>query len=417
MTRAEMAELVAQHVWERHGVVAPIDRKYLGRLERGEVRWPNARYRQALREILGVSSDRLLGFHSANSARTAKELEPVDRRSFFKAAAASGMAIAGRDHLWRAELADDGLRGPNAEPDHDGDLQALVARVEQLERNDARVGGGGDQLKEAVTLYKRVTGWRNDGTRSVRLDDALSRLQGDIGGWAGWLAYDAGKLAGASRYLTATIVHARTSDLPDIEIRAMSYLVLLLNRKGQHRDALQCAEAAQRIAAQGAPRKVRSLLHMRAAASHAALADARSYQAEVAAAYRSFEREQSMPDPLWAQFVTETELQGLCGDSLTVLGQHERAADSFRAISESPDPRFRRNRAYYSSKLAASLLAQGDVAEASTLALAVLPEVTSLESYRVRSIIDGVAQGVTPHQDAVPAARDLLYAYGEALSA
>jgi hypothetical protein len=344
----------------------------------------------------------------------------VDRRSFFKAAAAGGMAIAGRDHLWRADqadLADDGLRGPEAEAGHDGDLQALLSRVELLERNDARVGGGGDQLKEAVTLYKRVTGWRNDGTRSVRLDDALSRLQGDIGGWAGWLAYDAGKLVGASRYLTATIVHARTSDLPDIEIRAMSYLVLLLNRKGQHRDALQCAEAAQRIAAQGAPRKVRSLLHMRAAASYAALADARAYRAEVDAAYRSFERESSTPDPLWAQFVTEAELQGLCGDSLTVLGHHEQAADAFRAISESPDPRFRRNRAYYSSKLAASLLAQGDVAEASTLALAVLPEVTSLESYRVRSIIDGVAEGVAPHRDAVPAARDLLYAYGEALSA
>jgi tetratricopeptide (TPR) repeat protein len=408
MTRAELAELVGQHVWEHHGVVAPIDRKYLGRLERGEVRWPNARYRQALREILGRSSDRELGFHSANSSRTAKELEPVDRRSFFKAAAGGGVAIVGRDHLTGSDL----VAG-----DPWGELHLVVSKVEQLERNDAASGGGGDQLKEAIGLYRRVTGWRNERTGSLRMDDALSRLQGDIGGWVGWLAYDAGKLASARRYLTATIVHARTSDLPDIEIRAMSYLVLLLNRKGHHRDALQCAEAAQRIAAQGAPPKVRSLLHMRAAAAHAALADEQAYRSEVAAAYRAYGQRSATPDPLWAQFVTEAELQGLCGDSLTVLGEHRQAADAFRSIAESLDERFHRNRAYYSAKLAASLLAQGDVAEASVQALAVLPEVTSLESHRVRTIIDDVQAGVAPYQERVPAARDLVHACTEALSA
>jgi hypothetical protein len=80
MTRSELAVLVVEHVWEHHGIHSPVDRKYIAKLEAGKIAWPNARYRDALRAILGVASDEALGFHSANVVRAAKELDPVDQR-------------------------------------------------------------------------------------------------------------------------------------------------------------------------------------------------------------------------------------------------------------------------------------------------------------------------------------------------
>jgi hypothetical protein len=95
MTRSELAELVVEHVWERYGVHSPVDRKYIAKLEAGKIGWPNARYREALRTILGVASDEALGFHSANVVRAAKALDPVDQR----VVAASVDVLGGADTL------------------------------------------------------------------------------------------------------------------------------------------------------------------------------------------------------------------------------------------------------------------------------------------------------------------------------
>ncbi len=62
LSRQELVELVAAHVWEHHGEHTGLDDKYIGKLERGEIRWPGRRYREALRAILGANTDRELGF-------------------------------------------------------------------------------------------------------------------------------------------------------------------------------------------------------------------------------------------------------------------------------------------------------------------------------------------------------------------
>jgi hypothetical protein len=407
MTRAELSEIVAQHVWEHHGIEAPIDGKYLGRLERGEVRWPNARYRQALRDILGASSDAALGFHCTNAERMAKELAPVNRRSFLGVAAYGGVVMAGGERAWGRK---DPLEG---EPADDVDL---ASAFEQLERGDATLGGGA-RLVEAVNLYDRITARRNGGSLSFQADRTLSRLQGDLGAWAGWLAYDADDLVRARAFLADTIVHARTSDQPDIEVRAMSYLCLLLSRTDRHRDALHCAEAAQRIASTQAPKRVRALLRMREAAAHAGLGDVTACRRALAGAYREYEGRSGTGDPLWARFVTRSELDGLRGHALALLGDHANAEVAFRAIVESPDPRYRRNAAYYSARLASSLLEQDDIAGASAEALALVPSARQMQSKRVVSILRDVRLGVEPHRRRVRGAAAFTEAYEELLSA
>jgi hypothetical protein len=227
MTRSELAELAAEHVWRHHRIHAPIDRKYLGRLEQGEVRWPNARYRGALRDILGSPSDDALGFHCTNATRPARDL---DRRAVIRAAAATigGLGLNPRDRT--APLAELGAAG-HADSSVAGHLGALVHNLRRSD-DSAQAGAlvpeahgllviaegflarasGRDQVEigraaaEAAMSY-----WwllvdagidaRTDHDRALglALEWSLSPLVGHLFGWRGGLALTNGDLVGAVR--------------------------------------------------------------------------------------------------------------------------------------------------------------------------------------------------------------------------
>ena len=62
MSRQELAEAVNTYLFERSKRVYALDAHYVGRLERGARRWPNADYRAGLRAVLGAQNDAELGF-------------------------------------------------------------------------------------------------------------------------------------------------------------------------------------------------------------------------------------------------------------------------------------------------------------------------------------------------------------------
>ncbi|WP_239396069.1 hypothetical protein [Frankia sp. CiP3] len=61
MSRQELAERINHWIYNHDQTITEIDGNYLGKLERGIIRWPQHRYRQALRAILranmGLSED------------------------------------------------------------------------------------------------------------------------------------------------------------------------------------------------------------------------------------------------------------------------------------------------------------------------------------------------------------------------
>jgi hypothetical protein len=63
MSRQELAEAVNRHVFVTEERVSNLDGKYVGKLERGEYRWPSAASRRAFRAVLGVSADADVGFY------------------------------------------------------------------------------------------------------------------------------------------------------------------------------------------------------------------------------------------------------------------------------------------------------------------------------------------------------------------
>jgi hypothetical protein len=63
MSRQELADAVNAQVFTTTGRVVCIDAHYIGKLERGQRRWPNADYRLGLRAALGAASDAELGLY------------------------------------------------------------------------------------------------------------------------------------------------------------------------------------------------------------------------------------------------------------------------------------------------------------------------------------------------------------------
>ncbi|MGK8523511.1 hypothetical protein ACRS6B_19070 [Nocardia asteroides] len=110
LSRAELADAVNAWVYRRTGRVVQLSGNYIGKLERGVFRWPNADYRAGLRAVLGVATDAELGFRpvgggtggdsmEANDPPTflpsaGKEVDDVRRRTFLLSASAAGADMA-----------------------------------------------------------------------------------------------------------------------------------------------------------------------------------------------------------------------------------------------------------------------------------------------------------------------------------
>jgi hypothetical protein len=86
LSRQELAELVNQWIYDHGGERVELDENYIGKLERGVIRWPNHRYRQALRAILRASTDGQLGFYMSRRTSTGASVTSVNRQQFLRMA-------------------------------------------------------------------------------------------------------------------------------------------------------------------------------------------------------------------------------------------------------------------------------------------------------------------------------------------
>jgi hypothetical protein len=70
LSREELSDAIVAYLAEhRPGLRCNLNSGYIGKLERGIYRWPFAHYREALRAILGRSTDAELGFFKIHSRK------------------------------------------------------------------------------------------------------------------------------------------------------------------------------------------------------------------------------------------------------------------------------------------------------------------------------------------------------------
>ncbi|HET6949527.1 MAG TPA: hypothetical protein VFI47_04075, partial [Acidimicrobiales bacterium] len=243
-----------------------------------------------------------------------------------------------------------------------------------------------------------------------RVEGELQGLLGELSAWAGWLAFDADDHDDATRYLQDALVQARLTDDPQLEARALTY-ICLLTRDRRPRESLQCAEAALRLARGWATPRLVALLHLRAARAHASLHEPKAFSREIAKAKSQLDHGTHYDDPLYVQFVTPQEVAGITGLSHLAMNKPERAVAEFRAITDNPDPSYRRNIGYYTVRLAEAAFQQHDVSQASEIGLSAIPLVAGLGSSRTARHLRALRASIDPHRVTVPAARDFADAY------
>jgi hypothetical protein len=113
LSRAELASLVADRVWEAHGIECAIDDKYVAKLEAGRIRWPGARYREALRAVLGAAGDEDLGFRNLGQSHASPWLPSSHPRpSLAREPDVVGAVLRRRAGLLRLEAELDARPGP-----------------------------------------------------------------------------------------------------------------------------------------------------------------------------------------------------------------------------------------------------------------------------------------------------------------
>ncbi len=92
LSRQELADAVNACLWDRHHITAELDATYIGHLEQGRHRWPQAQRREAFREVLGAATDAELGFYINRRARRSVPDEAdgdVKRRTLLQQLAAA----------------------------------------------------------------------------------------------------------------------------------------------------------------------------------------------------------------------------------------------------------------------------------------------------------------------------------------
>ncbi|WP_217166148.1 hypothetical protein [Streptomyces sp. AC512_CC834] len=397
-TQAQLADEVNQVAENLFGKAAQCTDRHVRRWVRGEVQWPWARYLLPLQEIFGRSPE-AMGFIPRKSSRVlppprrsapVKEHRPVRRREFI----AAGLATA----LGLDTIPAQGRLGTS-------DVERIRAIVPTLYHHDHALGGGAlhDAAADALARVQLALNHCAYGERVERL---LYSAVGDLAASAGWFAYDAGRQDEATRLYSEALQAGMLASDGMLQARVWSNLAMQARLLGRDQEAVRIGRAAVETRQAKADPWLMALLHCRQAVGHARTRERIRAQRSLARAESSFDRAQGEP-VAWLTFLTPAEITGLAGAAHHALGQYGRAEELTASALGMLEPRFERNRVYYTVQRAQALLDGGDIEEATAQAGRAVGLAERVQSDRVRGKIADLRQQLQRHAH-VPVAQDFV---------
>jgi hypothetical protein len=313
LSRQELADQANEFVFGSTGREACLDANYIGKLERGEHRWPNDLYRRALRAVLDAAKDSDLGFFiirsSPGTALTAVPGSDVGHQ----AVDTPGAVDERRRSLLRGiaiVLAASGLfqRGTTTGQRRIGtaDVARLDAVTALYRATDYECGGGllyvevGRFAESASALLGRPL---SGSTRERLLASVACARQ-----LAGWTAFDAGKHSDAQRHWLS----AERAAVAAGDVRLAARIRYCQARQFQHlrhnQDALDTVRLAQAQLSAAATPALSAMLQGTEAASLAALEHKEEALSALGQASAHFERIDPDREPDWMRYFDHGEV-------------------------------------------------------------------------------------------------------------
>lgn len=386
LSRTELAARVNEHVWFHHSVRTTLDRKYIARLEAGQVCWPNARYREAFREILAARSDAELGFVPTRLARAAcpiteldlpwtltgavaavtaiTEDEQMNRREFLKSGslALSGSTLAQLAWQWIVALpVVDAAHSIGPTVGH-AQVDAFDLAAGELRHMDDQVGSGG-VLALAQGQLQAVANLLRSGHYPDSVGRRLHASAAELLRLCGWLSWDAGCQAFAQRYWGSALRCAHAAGDDQIGANIMAFWACQLLEDGDPQTALNFASAARQKLA-GSP-KVTAIVNLCLAEAAGGMGESYACYSAIDAAHTAL----SAPvegQPEWAYWV-DGNFDEMAGYALHLLGDQRRAIGHLTAYVNGPTPP--REQARGRAFLARTYVAVGEHSEAIRIGL------------------------------------------------
>ncbi|APU21265.1 hypothetical protein UA75_16285 [Actinoalloteichus sp. GBA129-24] len=377
LSRQELAELVNTRLWN-HGVTAEIDANYIGKLERGVIRWPSAVYREALRSILGAPTDSTLGF--SNRRRSVVKLADVDRKQFLRSAAFGAGALALAPV---AALLEGGE--PTPIPTQVGRLE-----IEQIHTAAKVFAGwdhtyGGGLAREAVLAQLRWSAGLLEATCSGRVRDQLHSAVGYLAHTYGFMAFDAYAHDDARRTFRFALACAEEANDWHLRAKVLSSMARHAVWIGHPDEGLTLAECAL-VRADRLTATESAMLHTARARALAKMSRVQDTLNAVGQADATFAQRQPADDPPWMSYYDHAQHLGDTGHALFDLAVQgspvvEATTRLATAAAEHTDAAAR-SRVISQIKLASLTMACGDPAEATVMGRDALDGAAAIRSRR-----------------------------------
>jgi hypothetical protein len=291
-------------------------------------------------------------------------------------------------------------------------IEGIVTQAQHLDEQQGGAARGyvADQYTTVARLLRRAS---YDAATGRRLAAAAAQLAQT----SGFIAFDAADDGHAQRWYLHALRAAHAAGDPAL---TASILALMSNQAADRSyplDALQLASAAQRAARHSAP-VVRSLVATRSSLGYAAAGDLTGFT-HMREQTRLLQNEPSNePDPAWAGYIDQVELDAITGRGLVLLAEHlprqsrgllSEATPLLHARAHTkPDAPPQRSALRHGAWLSLAHLAAEDLdraAEVTRLAVARLPAVSSTRSV---ALLHRVEDQLRPMAARSPAARALL---------
>ncbi len=381
LSRQELAELVNTWAWNHHEKTQYHSASWVGQLERGKIRWPGKVSREALRAILGVTSDAALGFVNARSARAAVKLEHVDRQQFLRTSRDLGALAA---------------LGPVAALLEGSEPTPIPARVGATDIEQTREAtrvfeswggtyGGGGLAGEAVMGQLRWSAGLLGATCPDRLRPELYSAVAGLAEVAGYLAVDARADEQADKVLRFALACAEQAGDWPLRGEILSSMATLAIRTGQPDEGLTMAEQGlvrqDRLTAAGLSRlhiqRGRSLVKMRRVnEALTAIGTAEDH-------FAYFTPDNEPPSLAFYNPARHAQCTGEPLADLAILGRDPGEATDRLAAAAAPTGGNTRTQAVCLAKLASLIMATGDPLQAATIGHAALDAAGTIRSRNV----------------------------------
>lgn len=389
MSRRELAEAVNEYLWTTTQRRHELDSHSIARWERGEVLWPSAPYRSALRAVLKVATDAELGFRPTRRGNTVVPSESISR------------PISTPDYLGKVNLGvgpAEYLARTNIEtptPTRIGwtDVTHVQATTRAVAMAENLFGGG--LSCEAATGQLRWAGKLLEARADDDVRRAMFEAVGNLSSVVAYAAFDIMDYDAADRCFNFALWCADQSGSWALRANTLAEMSRKATYLGDLDEGLSLIEFAQ-VRSDRVSATARAMLWT-LRARLLSLTDRQSEALDnIARADASFAERDPSVDPPWLCYYDDAEHQGSTGKALIPIarknGNLESAVPRLEAAIRLQGPNYPRSRTFSRTRLAALMMAVGEPREAVPIGRQAVMEAAPLRSKRLVRELHGLAQ-------------------------